>query len=103
VPLVAGTDEGVPGLSVAREVELYAAAGIPPMEALRAATAVPAKVMKLENSVGTIEVGKDADVIVLDGNPLQHIESLEHVRFVMKHGALYHTADLWKAAGFKPM
>jgi imidazolonepropionase-like amidohydrolase len=101
VPLVAGTDEGVPGLSVYREVELYAKAGIPPMDALRAATAVPAKVMKLDRTLGTIEPGKMADLIVLDGNPLERMENLEHVRLVMKGGALYRSADLWRAAGFK--
>ena len=100
VPLVAGTDEGVPGLSVYREVELYAAAGIPAMDALRAATAVPAKVMKLDQSVGTIKVGKMADLIVLDGNPLDAIRNIERVRLVMKGGVLYRSADLWRAAGF---
>ncbi|HEY5060042.1 MAG TPA: amidohydrolase family protein, partial [Gemmatimonadaceae bacterium] len=102
VPLVAGTDEGVPGLSVYREVELYAKAGIPPIDALRSATAVPAQVMKLDRSLGTIEPGKIADLIVLDGNPLTRIENLEHVRLVMKGGVLYRSADLWRAAGFKP-
>ena len=103
VPLVAGTDQGVPGLSVYREVELYAHAGIPPIDALRAATAVPAKVMKLDRTLGTIEAGKVADLIVLDHNPLDRIENLEHVRLVMKEGVLYRSADLWRAAGFKPM
>ena len=101
VPLVAGTDEGVPGLSVYREVELYVAAGIPPMEALRAATAVPAKVMGLDRTLGTIEVGKRADLIVLDQNPLEDIRNLQHVRLVMKDGVLYRSDDLWRAAGFK--
>lgn len=103
VPLVAGTDEGVPGLSVYREVELYAKSGIVPIEALRTATAVPAKVMKLDRTLGTLEVGKIADLIVLDGNPLDRIENVEHVRLVMKEGVLYRSADLWRAAGFKPM
>ena len=101
VPLVAGTDEGVPGLSVYREIELYAKAGIPAMDALRAATAVPAKVMKLDRTLGTIELGKRADLIVLDANPLDAIENVERVRLVMKDGVLYRSADLWRAAGFK--
>lgn len=100
VPLVAGTDEGVPGLSVYREVELYAHAGIPPIDALRAATAVPARVMRLDRMLGTIEAGKRADLIVLDANPLDAIENIEQVRLVMKDGTLYRSADLWRAAGF---
>jgi imidazolonepropionase-like amidohydrolase len=100
VPLVAGTDEGVPGLSVYREVELYARAGIPAMDALRAATSVPAAVMKLGGDVGTITAGKRADLVVLDANPIQAIENVERVRLVMKDGVLYRSADLWRASGF---
>ena len=100
VPLVAGTDEGVPGLSIYREVELYAKAGIPAIDALRSATAMPAKVMRLDRTLGTIESGKQADLIVLDGNPLDAIENVERVRLVMKGGVLYRSADLWRAAGF---
>ncbi|HEY2825384.1 MAG TPA: amidohydrolase family protein, partial [Gemmatimonadales bacterium] len=73
VPVVAGTDEGVPAFSVYREIELYAQAGFTPMEALRAATAVPAKAMNLDGETGTIEVGKRADLLVLDANPLDNI------------------------------
>jgi imidazolonepropionase-like amidohydrolase len=100
VPLVAGTDEGVPGLSVYREVELYHKAGIPAMDALRSATAVSAKAMRLDRTLGTIESGKEADLIVLDGNPLDAVENVERVRLVMKGGVLYRSADLWRAAGF---
>src|SRR5581483_11338165 len=82
VPLVAGTDEGVPGLSVYRELELYANAGIPPIEALRAATAVPAKAMRVDHALGSIEPGKTADLIVLDRNPLDRMRNLESVRLV---------------------
>lgn len=100
VPLVAGTDEGVPGLSVYREVELYARAGIPAMDALRAATSVPAAVMNLGGDVGTLAAGKRADLVVLDANPLEAIENVERVRMVMKDGVLYRSADLWRASGF---
>jgi imidazolonepropionase-like amidohydrolase len=82
-------------------VELYAAAGIPPMEALRSATAVSARAMGLERSVGTLVPGMQADLIVLDGNPLEALRNLQRVRLVMKGGVLYRTADLWRAAGFK--
>ena len=102
VPLVAGTDEAVPGYSVSREVELYVAAGIPPMDALRAATAVSARAMGMEGTTGTIEPGKQADLLVLDGNPLDAIRNLQRVRLVMKNGVLYRSADLWRAAGFRP-
>jgi imidazolonepropionase-like amidohydrolase len=61
---------------------------------------MPAKVMRLDHTLGTIESGKQADLIVLDGNPLDAIENVERVRLVMKGGVLYRSADLWRAAGF---
>src|SRR5262249_36158657 len=69
VPIVTGTDQTVPGHSEAREIELYVQAGFTPMEAIQAATSVPARVMKLDREVGTIEAGKRADMIVVDGDP----------------------------------
>ena len=57
VPVVAGTDMGVPGFSVYREIELYERAGFSRMDALRAATAVSAEAMKMSKDVGTLETG----------------------------------------------
>jgi imidazolonepropionase-like amidohydrolase len=102
VPIVAGTDEGVPGFSVYREIELYVKAGMTPMDALRAATAVSARAMRLEDEVGTLEPGKRADLLVLDANPLEDIANIRRVRLVMKGGSLYDSGTLWRAAGFRP-
>jgi imidazolonepropionase-like amidohydrolase len=102
IPIVAGTDEGVPGFSVYREIELYTMAGFTPMEAIRAATAVPAKAMKLDQEIGTIEAGKRADLLVLDANPLDDISNIRSVRWVMTRGSLFDSAALWRAAGFTP-
>jgi len=101
VPIVAGTDKGVPAVSVAREVELYVQAGLSPMEALRAATAVPARVMGLAADSGTIAAGLRADLIVVDGNPLDRIADIRNVMLVCANGRLYETAPLWRAAGFR--
>lgn len=102
VPIVAGTDEGVPGFSVYREMELYVKAGMTPMDALRSATAVPAKAMRLDGETGTIEPGKRADLLVLDANPLDDISNVRRVRSVMQAGAMYDPASLWRIAGFIP-
>ena len=102
VPVVAGTDEGVPGFSVYRELELYVKAGFSPMDALRSATSVSATALGLEKETGTIESGKHADLIVLDKNPLDDISNIRTVRYVMKDGSLFESAALWKVAGFTP-
>lgn len=102
IPIVAGTDEGVPGFSVFREMELYVRAGFTPMEALRSATAVAAAAMKLDGEVGTLEVGKRADLLILDANPLDDISHARKVRQVMLNGSLFDPAPLFKAAGFVP-
>ncbi|MCC6927764.1 MAG: amidohydrolase family protein [Gemmatimonadaceae bacterium] len=101
VPVIAGTDEGVPGFSVYREIELYVAAGFTPMEALRAATAVSAKAMGMEDRLGTLETGKLADLVVLDANPLERIANVRRVSLVMKGGTLWRSADIWRAVGFR--
>ena len=102
VPIVAGTDQAVPGFSVYREIELYQQAGFTPLEALQAATIVPARAMKVESESGSIEVGKRADLDVLDANPLDNIHNIRTVRAVLADGVLYHPKPLWESVGFKP-
>ncbi|HEX6465128.1 MAG TPA: amidohydrolase family protein [Vicinamibacterales bacterium] len=101
LPIVAGTDKGVPGVSVAREIELYVQAGFTPMDAIRAATAVPARVTGLDKDSGTIAPGFRADLIVVDGNPLTRISDIRNVTQVCANGRLFETAPLWSAGGFK--
>ena len=102
VRIVAGTDQTVPGYSLYREIELYNQAGFTPMEALQAATIVPARVMNADRESGSIEVGKRADFDILDANPLENIHNVRSVRSVVANGVLYESEPLWESVGFKP-
>jgi imidazolonepropionase-like amidohydrolase len=102
VTLIAGTDQAVPGYTVYREMELYVQAGFTPLEALQAATIVPARVMKIDRESGTVEVGKRADFDILDANPLEKISNVRTVHQVVANGILYESAPLWESVGFKP-
>lgn len=102
VPIVAGTDQSVPGYSLDREIELYVQAGFTPMEAIQAATLVPARAMGMEKDSGTIEAGKRADVILVNGNPLENISDIRKVTTVFAAGKMYQPAPLWSSVGFKP-
>lgn len=79
--------EGIPIASV-REVELMVEAGLEPMEALVAATKNSATVCQVQQSLGTLEAGKLADVIAINGNPAQDITNLRNIDFVMKDGGI---------------
>jgi imidazolonepropionase-like amidohydrolase len=71
-----------------RELEYYAAAGLPPRQVLAAATTVPAAWLGLEDDIGRIEVGKVADIVGCDGDVSTDISSLRRLRFVMKDGVV---------------
>jgi len=68
------------------EAELYVAAGMTPLDALRAATMMPARMLGVEKDVGSLAVGHYADIIAIDGNPAQDISTLRTIKFVMKGG-----------------
>jgi imidazolonepropionase-like amidohydrolase len=102
IPIVAGTDQTVPGHSLHRELELYVRAGFTPMEALQAATLVPARVMGMEREVGTVQPGKAADLVLLDADPLADISNTRRISAVIAAGRVYDPAVLWRSAGFQP-
>ena len=102
IPIIAGTDQAVPGYSLHREIELYAQAGFTPMEAIQAATIVPARAMGLDKESGTVEKGKRGDLILLTADPLADIHNTRAVEYVITNGTMYHTAELWQSVGFKP-
>jgi len=100
VNIVAGTDMGIPGWSVCRELELYVESGLTPAEALQTATIIPAIVMKKDRFYGSIEAGKKADVIIVDGDPLQNISDLRKLNTVIKDGKIYNPVQLHRMVGF---
>ncbi|RPH62158.1 MAG: hypothetical protein EHM89_06060 [Acidobacteria bacterium] len=98
VLLLAATDVGipmlVPGLSLHEELVLLVEAGLTPLEALRTATLNPARVLGLDDSLGSIDVGKVADLVLLDANPVANIRNTQRIRAVVANGRLYRRADL---------
>lgn len=93
VRLVAGSDAPFgrlpPGVSFHRELELLAAAGIPPRQVLRIATANGAVALGILHEAGTIEPGKRADLVLLDGDPLAEIRNTREVVWVMLRGRVF--------------
>ncbi|MCP3864840.1 MULTISPECIES: amidohydrolase family protein [Marisediminitalea] len=90
VNIAFGTDSGVSAHGDnAQEFALMVEAGMPPAEAILSATVNTAKLLDVEDTLGTLEAGKLADIIAVKGNPLTDISVLEHVQFVMKDGKIY--------------
>ncbi len=100
VTIVAGTDMGFPGYSVARELELYVEAGLTPFQAIQTATITPARVMNMDKQTGSIKEGKQADLIIIDGDPLQQIRNIRNVWMVIKEGQAYDPGVLHRMVGF---
>jgi imidazolonepropionase-like amidohydrolase len=73
----------------ARELELLVDYGMKPADALRAATSVAAKTLRLDARLGTVKPGLLADLVVVEGDPTHDIKTLRHVKLVMKEGAIY--------------
>jgi imidazolonepropionase-like amidohydrolase len=98
IPIVAGTD-GM-GIELIHELEIYEQAGFTPAEALASATLVPAKLVQQDAHTGSIVVGKDADLALVEGDPEKSIGDLRQTRVVMLDGKLLDADALREAAGF---
>lgn len=96
VRLIAGTDAPLTpvGLATHKELELAVKAGMTPFEALQMATIVPAGLLGESEAIGSIEVGKLADMVVLDGNPLVDIRNARNVREILVNGTVYGQEEL---------
>jgi len=90
VKIALGTDAGVMKHGTnAREFELMVRYGMTPMQAIVAGTVSGAALLGVERDAGTIAVGKRADLVAVQGDPLQNISVLQHVDFVMKDGKVF--------------
>src|ERR1017187_923249 len=100
VTLVIGSDAGnmlvFHGPTVQRELELWIEGGIPPQVALQAATLNSAKALGAGQRFGSIEKGKDATLLVVDGNPLMDIKAVESISIVMLKGERINRGDLFQ-------
>jgi hypothetical protein len=102
IPIIAGTDQSIPGYSLHRELELYVDSGFTPLEALQSATILAAKAIGAEKESGSLEPGKRGDVLLLDADPLADIHNTRKVWRTIAAGAVYDPAPLWISVGFKP-
>lgn len=98
VPIVAGTDGW--GIELVRELEIYRQAGMSPAAVLQSATIVPARVVGADNRIGSIAVGKEADMVLVDGDPSKEIGALRRVVTVVSDGYVMDADALRKAAGY---
>jgi imidazolonepropionase-like amidohydrolase len=102
IPIIAGTDQAVPGYSLHREIEIYVEAGFTPLEALQAATIQAARAVGVEKESGSLEPGKRGDVLLLDADPLADIHNTRRVWRTVAAGVVYEPAPLWRTVGFTP-
>lgn len=101
ITIVAGTD-AMSGFALQRELELYVKAGIPAPEVLRMATLGAATVAHRDKELGTIEPGKLADMVLIDGDPAKNISDIRKVSMVFKDGKIFLPSEINKEIGVRP-
>ena len=102
--LIAGTDTPnqfvAPGFGLHQEIETFVEAGIPPFEALKAATVNASRAMGHEEDFGSIEIGTRADILMIEGNPIEDLKNARRIRMIFRDGIPYTPARL--LAGLAP-
>ncbi len=99
VPVVIGSDAGnfvlaqFHGTSTLREIELLASTGVPAAAVLAAATSVPARLLRLEHEVGTVQVGKRGDLVIVRDDPLRDVGALRSILWTVKSGVAWTPAE----------
>jgi imidazolonepropionase-like amidohydrolase len=90
VKIAFGTDAGAAGWTSnpAQQFQMMVSHGMSPIEAIQSATFEGARLLGMDKQIGSIEVGKLADIVAVQGDPLADVSRLEHVMFVMKDGQL---------------
>src|SRR5579872_7406548 len=98
IPIATGTDAGNPltlhGPAIYAEMDAMQAAGMTPMQVIVASTATAARAMGMENEVGTVEKGKDADLVILGADPAADVGNFRRIRYVVRSGVVRSIADL---------
>ncbi len=98
VRIVPGTDN-LAGFAYHRELELYVAAGITSSEVLQLATIESAKIAGRADQLGSLEIGKLADMVLISGNPIEDISTVRNTVLTIKNGLIYHPENLYSAVG----
>ena len=99
VRMMTGDDAGgaewvVPGFALHQEFDEFARAGVPPLHILQDATINPAEFLGHSSSMGTVEVGKNADLVVLDANPIDTVQNMHKIDAVIRAGHYFSRRDL---------
>lgn len=100
ITLLPGTD-AMPGFALHKELENYVRAGISPGDVLRLATLTSAQVTHMDDQLGSIEKGKLADLILVDGNPVENISDIRRVELTIKDGKIFKPKALYAALGIE--
>jgi Amidohydrolase family len=97
VPMMTGTDGGsmmAPGLTLRQEFAELAKAGLSPLKILQMTTINPAQYLGRQDTMGTVEPGRNADLVVLDANPLDDVQNLHRINAVIRAGTHFSAAEL---------
>ena len=101
VQIVPGSDH-MPAFTIHRELELYSEAGISNVDVLRIASLDSARIVGVDDITGSIAVGKNSDLVLVEGNQLEDISAIRRATLVMKGNTAYKPDELYKVVGVKP-